>query len=169
MLLSCGKESETLTHQMVSATFLQLINGISTERDSTFLASLYKYFSESLRVIGGPKALSPQFHEGIIEASERQLHTLADKRKVRAARANNPAFAAEVDRDEMALVKEIEDFALEDMDKLLSTFDINHPLLVAFVVRDLGFNTYDSDEEEGIKMVDYIFSFAFLLLVGYVE
>jgi len=148
MLLSCGKESGTLTNQMVSATFLQLINGISTERDSTFLASLYKYFSESLRVVGGPEALSPQFHEGIIEATKRQLHTLADKRKARVARANNPAFAAEVDRDEMALVEEIEDFALEDMGKMLTTFDINHPLLVAVAsVRDLGFNTYDSDEE----------------------
>jgi hypothetical protein len=38
MLLSCGKESGTLTNQMVSATFLQLINCISTERDSIFLA-----------------------------------------------------------------------------------------------------------------------------------
>ena len=63
-------------------------------------------------------------------------------------RANNQAFAAEVDRDEMALVEEIEDFALEDMGKMLTTFDINHPLLVAVAsVRDLGFNTYDSDEE----------------------
>ena len=131
MLLFCGKESV--------CTFLQLINGISTERDSTFLALLYKYFSESLRVIGGPEALSAQFHEGIIEATERQLHTLADKRKARAARANNPAFAAEVDRDEMALVEEIEDFALEDMGKMLTTFDVNHPLLVAVAsVRDLG-------------------------------
>ena len=147
MLLSCGKEGGTLTNQMVSATFLQLINGIITERDSTFLASLYKYFSESLRVIGGPEALSLQFHEGIIEATKRQLPTLADKRKARVARANNPAFAAEVDRDEMTLVEEIEDFALEDMGKMLSSFDINHPLLVAASVRDLGFNTYYGDEE----------------------
>jgi hypothetical protein len=48
----------------------------------------------------------------------------------------------------MALVEEIEDFALEDMGKMLSTFDINHPLLVAVAsVRDLGFNMYVSDEE----------------------
>ena len=148
MLLSCGKESGTLTNQMVSATFLQLINGISTEADSTFLASLYKYFSESLRVVGGPEALSAQFHEGVIEATKRQLQSLADKRKARAARANNPAFAADIDRDEMALVEEIEEFALEDMGKMLTMFDVNHPLLVAVAgVRDLGFNTYDSDED----------------------
>ena len=134
---------------MVSATFLQLINGTSTERNSTFLTSLCKHFSESLRVVGGPKAFSPQFHEGIIEATKRQLHSLTDKRKARTARASNLAFAAEVDRDDMTLVEEIEDFALEDIGKMLpvTTFDINHPLLVAVAsVRDLGFNTYDIDE-----------------------
>jgi importin-5 len=116
--------------------------------DSTYLASLYKYFSESLRVVGGPETLSPQFHEGIIEATKHQLHSLADKWKARAARANNPAFAAEVDKDRMALVLEIEDFALEDMAKMLTTFNVNHQLLVAVAsVRDLGFNTHDSDEE----------------------
>ena len=48
----------------------------------------------------------------------------------------------------MALVKEIEDFALEDMGKMLTTFDVNHLLLVAVTsVRDLGFNMYDSNEE----------------------
>ena len=51
------------------------------------------------------------------------------------------------DRDEMALVEEMEDFALEDMAKM---FDPNHSLLVAASgVRDLGFNTYDSDEDGG--------------------
>jgi importin-5 len=146
MLLSCGKQSNTLTNQMVSTTFLQLINCISAEHDSTFLASLYKYFSESLRVVGGPEALSQQFHEGIIEATKRQLQSLADKRKARAARA--VSHAGDFDRDEMALVEEMEDFALEDMGKMLAAFDPNHPLLVAVSgVRDLGFNTYDSDEE----------------------
>jgi len=146
MLLSCGKESGTLTNQMVSATFLQLINGISAEQDSTFLASLFKYFSEALRVIGGPEALSPQFHDGIMEATKRQLHSLADKRKSRALRAQTNA--ADFDRDDMALIEEIEDFALEDMAKMLMTFDPNHPLLVAVSgVRDLGFNTFESDDE----------------------
>ncbi|KAJ3506180.1 hypothetical protein NLJ89_g7010 [Agrocybe chaxingu] len=146
MLLSCGKQSGTLTNQMVSATFLQLINCISSEHDSTFLASLYKYFSEALLVVGGPEALSPQFHEGIMEATKRQLHSLADKRKSRAARASSNA--ADFDRDEMALIEEIEDFALEDMGKMLLSFDSNHPLLVAVSsVRELGLNTYDSDED----------------------
>jgi hypothetical protein len=57
MLLSCGKQSNTLMNQIVSTMFLQLINSICAEHDSTFLASLYKYFSESL-CIGVPEALS---------------------------------------------------------------------------------------------------------------
>lgn len=148
MLLSCGKQSNTLTDQMVSITFLQLINCISSENDTTFLASLYKYFSESLRVDGGPEALSQHFHEGIIQATKRLLQSLADKRKVHAARA--ASHAGDFDRNEMALVEEMEDFALEDIAKMLATFDPNHPLLVAVSgVRDLGFNTYDSDEDGG--------------------
>ncbi|KDR69484.1 hypothetical protein GALMADRAFT_128597 [Galerina marginata CBS 339.88] len=153
MLLACGKQSNTLTNQMVSAVFTQLITCIGTEHDATFLASLYKYFSESLRVIGGRDALPQQFHDGVMEATKRQLHTLADRRKARAARANSgsgavSAAAHDFDRDEMALVEEIEDFALEDMAKMLAGFDPSHPLLVAVAgVRDLGFNTYDSDDD----------------------
>jgi len=135
-------------NQMVSATFLQLINSISCEQDATFLASLYKYFTEAVRVIGGPEALSQQFHEGVIEATKRQLSSLADKRKSRAAKAQSPNVI-DFDRDDLALVEEIEDYALEDIAKMLVMFDSNHPLLVAVSsVRDLGFNTYESDEEE---------------------
>jgi len=54
-----------------------------------------------------------------------------------------------INRDEMALVEEMEDFALEDKAKMLATFDPNHSSMLAAVsgVRDLGFNTYDSDED----------------------
>jgi hypothetical protein len=132
---------------MASATFLQLINAISTEQDATFLASLYKYFTEAVRVIGGPKALSQQLSDGIIDATKRQLSSLADKRKSRAAKAQS-SNVMDLDRDHLSLVEEIEDYALEDMAKTLVMFDSNHPLLVAVSgVRDLGFNTYDSDEE----------------------
>jgi hypothetical protein len=132
---------------MASATFLQLINNISTEQDATFLASLYKYFTEAVRVIGGPEALSQQFLEGIIEATKRQLSSLADKRKSRAAKAQS-SNVVEFDRADLSLVEEIEDYALDDMAKTLVMFDSNHPLLVAVSsVRDLGFNTYESDEE----------------------
>ncbi|KAF9552116.1 hypothetical protein CPC08DRAFT_714893 [Agrocybe pediades] len=122
MLLACGKKSNTLTNQMVSAVFTELIRCIGTGHDSTFLASLYKYFSESVLVIGGPEALPQPFHKDIIEATKRQLHSLADRRKPRAARANSIQVGANItadsDRDEMALVEEMEDFALEDMGKM---------------------------------------------------
>lgn len=145
-LLAAGKQGNTLTNDMVSATFTNIISCISSEHECSFLASLYKYFSDSLRVIGGPPALSAQFHDGLIEATKRQLQTLADKRRNRAQRAQ--ANAADFDREDMALVEEIEDFALEDMGKTLAGFDPNHPLLVAVAgVRDLGFNTYDSDDD----------------------
>jgi hypothetical protein len=145
MLLASGKNSATLTNQMVTATFLQIINGISTEHDASFLSSLYKCFNDSLRIIGGPSALSPEFQNGVIEATKRQLQALADKRRARKAR---PASDLEEDREDMALLEEIEDFALEDMAKMLTVFEANHPLLVAVSsVKDLGFNQYDSDED----------------------
>ncbi|KAJ6487827.1 armadillo-type protein [Mycena sanguinolenta] len=145
MLLASGKNSGTLTNQMVTATFLQIINGISTEHDASFLSSLYKCFNDSLRIIGGPSALSPEFQTGVIEATKRQLQALADRRRARKAR---PATDLEEDREDMALLEEIEDFALEDMAKMLTGFDANHPLLVAVSsVKDLGFNQYDSDED----------------------
>ena len=147
LLLSCGKNSGTLTNQMASATFLQLINSISTEQDATFLASLYKYFTEAVRVIGGPEALSQQFLDGIIEATKRQLTSLADKRKSRAAKAQSSSIV-DLEREDFSLVEEIEDYALDDMAKTLVMLDSNHPLLVAVSsVRELGFNTFDSDEE----------------------
>jgi hypothetical protein len=145
MLLACGKTSGTLTNQMVSATFLQLINCISTEHDSSFLASLYKCFTDSLRVIGGPGALTREFHDGVMEATKRQLQLLADRRKARAGRSGSDL---EEEREDLALLEEMEDFALEDMGKLLMCFDASHPLLVAVSsVKELGFNRWDSDDE----------------------
>jgi hypothetical protein len=47
------------------------------------------------------------------------------------------------------LLEEIEDFAQEDMGKMLMAFDSNHPLLVAVSsVKDLGFYSWDSDEDD---------------------
>lgn len=82
-----------------------------------------------------------------MEATKRQLHLLADRRKGRANRATSEA--GENDKEEMALLEEIEDFALEDMGKMLNAFDPNHSLLVAVSsVKDLGFNSWDSDEDD---------------------
>lgn len=143
MLLASGKESGTLTNQMVSATFTQLINCVSTEHDASFLASLYKCFTDALHVVGGVTALPQEFRDGIVDATKQQLQGLADRRKGRATRRGD------TDREEMALVEEMEDFALEDMAKMLSTLDANHPLLIAVAsVKELGFNTWDSDDDD---------------------
>ncbi|TFK68855.1 hypothetical protein BDN72DRAFT_947862 [Pluteus cervinus] len=53
MLVSRGKTSGILANQMVSATFHQLIHYIKAEHDSSFLAPLYKCFTDSIRTLGG--------------------------------------------------------------------------------------------------------------------
>jgi len=97
---------------MAAATFHHLIPCVSTEHDSSFLASLYKCFTDSLRVVGGPSVLSQGYQRGIIEATKRQLQLLADRRKGRATRAASEA--GENGKEELALLEEIEDFAPED-------------------------------------------------------
>jgi len=151
ILLACGKSSGSLTHQMVSVTFQQLINCISAESDSSFLSSLYRCFTDALVVVGGPAALSPDFVTGVMEATKRQLQVLADKRKSRAARSSGRIHEQDGDADideDLALLEEMEDFSLEDMAKMLSCFDKDHPLLVAVAsVRDLGTARLDGDSE----------------------
>lgn len=149
MLVSCGKNSNTLTNQMVSATFSQLIGCISTETDSSFLSSLYKCFSDCLRVLGGPSAVPSELQSSVIEATKRQLQTLAEKRKARSGRS---ASEIEEEKEDLALIEEMEEFALEDMSKLLVLLDPGHPLLVAISgVRELGLGleAWDSEEEGG--------------------
>ena len=77
---------------------------------------------------------------------EQVITTLAEKRKNRSQR---PRSELEDDKEDMALLEEIEDFALEDMDKCLYYLDTQSPLLVAVTsVKDMGFNQADSDDEE---------------------
>jgi len=55
---------------------------------------------------------------------------------------------AEADREEMMLMEELEDFALEDMRKCLAMFDVHHPLMYTIsAVKDLG-GRWESEEEE---------------------
>jgi len=145
MLLQCGQQSGTLTNQMVAATLRQLINVISDEHDSTFLSSLYKALDDCVKLLGGPSVLTPDYVNGIIQATKRQLHTLAQKRRSRATLPNDD------DREDLALLEEMEDFALEEMGKVLSMLDPNHELLVAISsVKELGTNQYQNElEEEG--------------------
>lgn len=147
LLLSSGKSSGTLTTPMVSTTFTQLINCVGTENDTSFLASLYKCFGDSLRTIGGPPTLSPEYRDGIIEATKRQLENLANKRRTRRSIS---VADIEDDKEELALLEELEEFVLDDMGKLLIELDSNHPLLIAVSgVRDLGLNLSGYDPYGG--------------------
>ncbi|EAU92069.1 RAN binding protein-like protein [Coprinopsis cinerea okayama7 len=138
----------TLTSQMVSASFHQIIHCISTEHDSSFLGSLYKCFHDSLLVLGGPTSLPADYQNALIEATKRQLQSMADRRKMRSNRlmsgggggAGAGALSLEpYEREDMAMMEEVEDYALEEVGRVLSMFDQNHPLLVAVgSVRDLG-------------------------------
>jgi hypothetical protein len=160
MLLSCGKSSGTLTHPMVAATFQQLITCISSESDASFLASLYKCFTDVILLGGGTSSLAPEFQAGIMEATTRQLQSLAEKRKNRATRSaldiggggagDGRDGEGDADDEDLALLEEMEDFALEDMARMLTCFDPNHPLLVAVAsVRELAVGRWESDDEAG--------------------
>ncbi|EEB93369.1 hypothetical protein MPER_07983, partial [Moniliophthora perniciosa FA553] len=126
MLLASGQQSGTLTTQMVSATLHQLITVIRDEHDSSFLASLFKSFADCTKVLNGPQSLPPEFREGIINATKRQLASIADKRRSR-SRAGAGGLTglgtAEEDKEDLALLEEMEDFALEDMGKMLAMFE----------------------------------------------
>ncbi|TEB37702.1 ARM repeat-containing protein [Coprinellus micaceus] len=152
MLLACGKQSNTLTTQMLSAIFHQLISCISTEHDSSFLSSLYKCFCDCLRLIGGPASLSPEYSHGLMEATKRQLHSIADKRKARTQRVQREMESGGGDeglKEEMGMLEEIEDYALEDMGRCLQMFDGNHQLLIAVgSVKELGMGLYHGEEED---------------------
>jgi hypothetical protein len=113
---------------MVAATFLQLIQCIGTENDASFFASLYKCFTDCLRILGGPVVLSTDFHQGVVEATKRQLQLLAERRKEHTQR---PIADLEDEREDLAPLEEMENFALEDMAKPLQFFDPAHPLRCA--------------------------------------
>ncbi|KAG6825124.1 hypothetical protein H0H92_004620 [Tricholoma furcatifolium] len=159
MLLAAGKASNnTLTAQMVSAAFNHLIASIRREHDSSFLSSLYKCLNDCIRVVGGPAALPKEYLDGIIDATKHQLQILADRRRGRANRVqnmNNGGVGAgagvfgDEDKEEMALMEEVEEFVLEDMSKMLGGLDPSHPLLIAVSsVKDLACCTWDEEEDE---------------------
>jgi importin-5 len=152
MLISCGKNSNTLTSHMVNASFTQVVNCIGMETEPTFLSSLFRCFSECMRIAGGPHLLPQEVHDGIIEATKRQLQSIADRRK---SRASKPATDIADDKEDLMLIEEMEEFALEDMSKMLTTFDPNHSLLIAISsVRELGLHLdqWESGDEGGGDM-----------------
>lgn len=172
MLLVCGKQSGALTPQMVTAVFAQLITAARAEADASFLASLFRCLADCVRVSGGQSttegsnarpadALPQEIREGILAAARQQLQTLAERRKARVARfsgngqnrnARNGSGAPdslEEEREDAALLEELEDFALDEITRLLKTFDPNHTLLVAVgSVKELGIRGSEWESED---------------------
>ncbi|THH09772.1 hypothetical protein EW145_g1787 [Phellinidium pouzarii] len=173
MLLVSGKQSGTLTPQMLAAVFAQLVGEVRSEADASFLASLFRCLADCVRVSGGASeavpadALPHDIREGILAAARHQLQALADRRKGRAARLNADRRDHSVDsngntgagrrgsedgleeeREDVALLEELEDFALDEIARLLKMFDPGHPLLVAIgSVKDLGIRSGDWESE----------------------
>ena len=144
MLMSCAKESKLITEEMFDAVFQQLINVIGSEPDASFLASLYKCFTDSARLFIHPSPTSqvpqftfpPQYSQSLFKATQSQLHAIAQKRK---QRASLPAYQREEDHDDLALLEEMEEFALEDMGKCIQLLEPSSQLLVAVSsVKDLA-------------------------------
>lgn len=106
--------------------------GITQETDTSFLMTLYKCFTDSVKVMGGREAVPADLADSVLKATQNHLQVMAQKRKTRRP-----------DEDEMqdvAYLEENEDFALDEMSKMLKfIFDPNHPLLIAISsVKDLG-------------------------------
>lgn len=219
MLLACGKQAGTLTPQMTSAVFHQLIDVSRKETDASFLASLFRCISDSIRVASGPSqssasslghrshsasssvsslhsitsgvgsngdsslstaygqpkshgaqgdSLPQEIRDGILSSARHQLQILADKRKARSARfarlvsSHSPSPSSspgvegngalpdelEEEREDAALLEELEDFALDEAARLLRLFEGCQPLLVAVSsVKELGIRSVEESED----------------------
>jgi hypothetical protein len=176
MLLLCGKESNSLTAQMISATFFQLNDLIGSEIEPTLLTPLLQTFASSVKILGGPAVLPLETHEGLVESLTRSLENITEKRKNRppipdvlpAINFDLPDFGvASLDtvksniamlsslqqfdissQDPDEVTEDMETFALIEMATLLSYLDPMHPLLAnVTAVKSLGRN-------RGIKWSD---------------
>ncbi|KAK0475517.1 armadillo-type protein [Armillaria novae-zelandiae] len=116
ILLHSGHASGTLTPQMIHATYAQLISCVTTEHDAGFLSSLFKSLSDCLKISiqMSHEIVTPEVKQSILDAIKRQLSRIAEMRRGRTGRQLD-----EEEDEDLALIEEMEDFALEDMGKLL--------------------------------------------------
>ncbi|KAH8827725.1 armadillo-type protein [Flagelloscypha sp. PMI_526] len=148
LLLQSGKTSNTLTEPMLHATMSSLITSLTNETDLSFLASLYRSVTSSLRILG--PALSSAYKDLLIEASKRQLSNIAERRKARAAAlsAGGADEKNEEEREEWKLMEEVEDLVLEDMKALVEGFEPGHSLLVGISgVREVGMTGWFNEDD----------------------
>ena len=163
LLTLCGKSSGALTSPMVITSLSKLIYCVQIETDPSFVALLYKAIGNTLHVVG-LHVLMPELMSGLMDGTKLQLQNMAEKWEYRSgassgsegvggllvpgSRGNGganecPQQHLQVAQDEdnwdvIALMEEMEEFALEDMEKMLRMLDGQHPLLIAIVsMRDL--------------------------------
>lgn len=136
MLLVCGKAALTLTDlQTIFRTVLAILD---EETEPGFLSSLYKCIVDSMLVLPN-HSLPPDLTLDILAATKRKLYGLAQDRKKRSAHLFSQSSGdVDEDQEDMALLEQLEDFALDEMARFCRMIDPNHPLLVAISsVRDL--------------------------------
>lgn len=140
--------------EFCSAIFTPIIEGLATELDAGFLASLYACFADSLRSLssGDPTVassfLSSDNQHNFLKATGEQIHSMATRRQTRSARVHGRDWQEE--HEDMLLMEEMEGFALDEMQKAIEVFDPNHQLLFAISnVREIHVpQSYDSDSYE---------------------
>jgi len=135
---------------MVTATFNQLVSCIRSESDASFLVSLYKCFTDSLLVIGGRLNLPQEYRHNIIYITQHQLQVLADKRKGRSIQLTRVGGIDGLDKEDVSLYEQLEEFMLQEMERLSSELlDGNEKQVMRIAissVRDLGLNDWDDDD-----------------------
>jgi len=133
LLLATAKHCSILTENMAHEVLKQVAAGIAQEHDMSFLMTLYKCFTDATKVLGGRDALPAILAEDVLNATQNHLQVIAQRRKARAQ-------PEEDDAEDIAYIEENEDFALDEMGKMVKfIFDPNHSLLIAISsVKDLG-------------------------------
>lgn len=182
LLLSCGKGSNSITAEMVSATFFQLNNLIGSEETPTILRVLIESFTDTIKALGGPAVVPQEASNGLAESLNKQLENMANIRRNRApipdgppaidfgmpsfdiaglqklqsniANLQVPIFDHEsLDTD--GVNEDMETMALERIAKLLSYLDPVHPLLQKVTaVQELGRNRGFKRTDNLLKNVD---------------
>ncbi|KAB5590286.1 Ran-binding protein 6 [Ceratobasidium theobromae] len=124
-LVASGNTTGVISPDELNAIFLQVTRAIQPEGDAGFLGSLCKCLTDSLTTIGRQIIVPPLINE-ITGACKAQLSALASRREMRARRIKRGPEWAE-DKEDMLLLQELEDAALDEMTALLTFLDPNHP------------------------------------------
>ncbi|KAH7883434.1 ARM repeat-containing protein [Phlebopus sp. FC_14] len=144
-------------YKFLGDSLLVLTTPLSTSSSSSSAASASATSAAAASASAPPlSSLTPEMQTALLNATEHQLQQFGENRKRRAQRVegggayHDPTHPhAEIgvgddedDREELALMEEMEEFALEDMEKVLRMLgdgQRQHSLLIAVSsVRDLG-------------------------------